>query len=201
MQQQQTCFVGSLDPNDIYGPVGVGDVRYVGGAYPLSYNIVFENKAEATAAAQEVVITNQLDKQRFDLSTFSLGPIGFGDLQIEPPPGLQQYATDIDLRPANNLIVRLNASLDEATGVVTWRFVSLDPATGLPTTDALAGFLPPNNTSPEGEGSLFYTVALKPGWRPEPRSSIKRQSCSMSTRPSKRLCGATRSTAHRRLVQ
>lgn len=157
-----TCSTGSADPNDIYGPSGVGDARYVRGDSPLSYNIVFENKPEATAAAQEVVVTDSLDLAKVDLSTFSLGPIAFGATQITPPPGLKQFATDVDLRPADNLMVRINADLDEATGLITWRFVSLDPATCLPTTDVLAGFLPSNKTSPEGEGSVFYTVSPKP---------------------------------------
>jgi hypothetical protein len=141
----------------------VGDARYVRGDSPLSYNIVFENKPEASAAAQEVVVTNTLDLTKVDPSTFSLGPISFGATQITPPPGLKQFSTDVDLRPANNLIARINAGLNEATGLITWRFVSLDPATGLPTTDVLAGFLPPNKAAPEGEGSVFYTVSPKPG--------------------------------------
>jgi len=98
-----------------------------------------------------------------DLTTFSLGPISFGDTLITPPPGLSQYTTDVDLRPANNLIVRINAGVDMATGLVTWRFVSLDPATMLPTEDPLAGFLPPNLTPPEGQGSVLYTMQPKPG--------------------------------------
>jgi len=156
-----TCSVGSADPNDKFGTSGSGDAQYVSGNSPLPYNVLFENKPEATAPAQEVVVTDQLDVEKFDLSTFSLGLIAFGDTQVEPPPGVQQFSTDVDLRPANNLIVRINAGLDGATGIVTWRFISLDPSTGLPTTDALAGFLPPNKNAPEGEGSVLYTVMPK----------------------------------------
>jgi hypothetical protein len=159
----KSCPIGSADPNDIYGPAGVGDARYVRGDSPLSYNIVFENKPEATAAAQEVVVTDSLDLSKVDPSTFSLGPIAFGAMQITPPPGLKQFSTDVDLRPSMNLIARVNAGLNEATGLITWRFSSLDPATMLPTTDVLAGFLPPNKTAPEGDGSVFYTISPKPG--------------------------------------
>jgi len=155
------CSVGSADPNDKFGTTGSGDARYVSGDSPLPYDIHFENKAEATAPAQEVVVTDQLDVDKFDLNTFNLGLMSFGDTQVEPPPGVQQFATDVDLRPANNLIVRINAGLDEDTGIVTWRFISLDPSTGLPTTDALAGFLPPNKNPPEGEGNVLYTAMPK----------------------------------------
>jgi hypothetical protein len=155
------CFVGARDPNDKFGAAGSGGTRYVRGEGLLPYDVHFENKAEATAHAQEVVVTDQLDVDKFDLSTFSLGLMSFGATQVEPPPGVQQFSTDVDLRPANNLIVRINTGLDEDTGVVTWRFISLDPSTGLPTTDALAGFLPPNKNLPEGEGSVLYSVMPK----------------------------------------
>jgi len=39
-------------------------------------------------------------------------------------------------------------------------FTSLDPKTMEPTLDPLAGFLPPNETSPEGEGLVSYYVSL-----------------------------------------
>ena len=72
------------------------------------------------------------------------------------PPGLSQYTTDVDLRPAKQLILRINAGISMRTGVATWRFVSLDPETMLPTEDALAGFLPPNRTSPQGQGDVLF---------------------------------------------
>jgi hypothetical protein len=60
------------------------------------------------------------------------------------------------LAPERNMRVRINASLDTTTGVVSWQFTSIDPATGdLPDFD---GFLPPNKEYPSGEGSVAYTV-------------------------------------------
>jgi hypothetical protein len=160
---QTTCPVNSLDPNDKYGPAGVGPARYVGGSSPMPYAVAFENKPNATAAAQQVVVTDQLDRNKVDLATFGLGPIAFGNIRVVPPPGLSQYSTDVDLRPATNLIVRINAGLDTTTGLATWRFTSLDPATMLPTTSPLAGFLPPDTSPPQGEGSILFTVMPKPG--------------------------------------
>lgn len=153
--------VFAFDPNDKVGSVGAGAQRYIPGTAAMPYTIFFENKPDATAPAQEVVITDQLDAARFDFSTFQLGPVTFGNRVVTPPPGLSQWTTDVDLRPANNLIVRVNAGLNHTTGLVTWRFTSLDPATGLPTDDPRAGFLPPNRASPEGEGSVLFTVTLK----------------------------------------
>ncbi len=150
--------VRSVDPNEIYGPAGSGDAHYVSGMEPLPYTITFENMETATASAQEVVVTDQLDAVTMNLDTFSLGPMTFGDQVITPPSGLKSYIEDVDLRPAMNLMVRVEAELNMDTAVVTWRFSSLDPDTMLFTDDALAGFLPPNVTAPDGEGSVMFTV-------------------------------------------
>lgn len=155
--------VGSVDPNDKVGPAGTGAERFLGEDALIPYTVFFENKPDATAPAQEVVITDQLDVSKFNLDTFTLRGITFGDRQVLPPEGVSEFTTDVDLRPANNLLVRINASLDKSTGLVTWQFTSLDPETGRPTEDALAGFLPPNVTSPEGEGSVSFTIEPKDG--------------------------------------
>jgi hypothetical protein len=47
--------------------------------------------------------------------------------------------------------------------LVTWRFTSLDPATGQLPEDPLLGFLPPNANPPEGEGSVLFSVMPKGG--------------------------------------
>lgn len=65
--------------------------------------------------------------------------------------------TTVDLRPGNNLLVRVHASLNMSTGLLTWRFTSLDPTTHQPPTDPSAGFFLP----PGGVGSVFFTVMPK----------------------------------------
>jgi hypothetical protein len=124
----------------------------------LPYQVLFENLISATAPAQEVVITDQLDSTRVDFATLALGPITFGPCQLIPPPGRTAFLTIKDLRPEQDLLVRVEASLDRTSGLLTWRFTSLDPATGLPPQDPLRGFLPPNVTPPEGSGSVIFTV-------------------------------------------
>lgn len=146
------------DPNEIFGPTGVGTHQYITSEVPLQYTISFENLETATASAQEVVITDQLDPDKVDLDTFRLGPIEFGDHQVVPREGQQEYLGFVDLRPATNLVVRVEAQLEEATGLVTWRFVSLDPNTAELTEDPLLGFLPPNQDGTEGQGSVQFSV-------------------------------------------
>jgi hypothetical protein len=99
-----------------------------------------------------------------DLSTLELGPVYFGvDKFATPLPGSQAWSERIDLRPAKNLLVDINAGLDPGTGVLTWRFRSLNPATGELETDPDLGFLPPDRAPPEGQGGVSYKVAQRAG--------------------------------------
>lgn len=150
-----------FDPNGKFGSaMGTG---YVSDEEPLRYTILFENDPLlATAPAQEVIVTDALDVAKLDLDTFSLGPIVFGDHQVFPPMGAQDFFTEVDLRPEQNLLVRIRALLERATGVVTWRFTSLDPDTGDLPEDALAGFLPPNVSPPAGDGGVAFSVKARP---------------------------------------
>jgi len=153
----------SNDPNEKVGPRGGGDEHYVQSTSPLTYSLFFENQATASAPAQTVVVTDQIDASKVDLTTFSLGLIGFGNKVVVPPGGLKTYDTDVDLRPGQDLIVRIHAALDNSSGVVTWKFQSIDPATNQPTTNPTAGFLPPDTDGIVGEGSVLFNVMPKVG--------------------------------------
>jgi hypothetical protein len=93
------------------------------------------------------------------LSTFELADFVVGTQVVEVPAGLYAYSTTVDMLPqGTDMLVRVDAELDFATRTVTWTFTSIDPATAEPTTDPLAGFLPPNNAQGHGEGSVGYRV-------------------------------------------
>ena len=150
------------DPNEKSGPAGGGAVHAIRIDAPFSYSVRFENQPTATAPAATVEITDHLDPARFDLATFALGPMAFGTHRVLPPDGLTDYTEDVDLRPAQDLIVRVEGSLDAANANVAWRFTSLDPATMQPVTGADQGFLPPNTNPPAGDGLVSFTVATLP---------------------------------------
>ena len=57
--------------------------------------------------------------------------------------------------------VDVSGEFDPATGVITWVFRTLDPDTGALPLDALAGFLPPNDTSGRGQGYVTFSVEQK----------------------------------------
>jgi streptogramin lyase len=150
--------VTSLDPNVKIGSQGVGSAAYVAASAPLGYSVYFDNQPTATAPAQAVTITDTLNAN-LDLSTVTLGSITFPNQIVTPPSiplSVSPFTTTVDLRPNTNLMVKINASLNSTTGALIWTFQSLDPATGLPPTDPLAGFLPPG-----GEGSVLFTVLPK----------------------------------------
>ena len=151
------------DPNDKSGPGEIGTAHYYTGDVALPYVVTFENIDTASLPAQDVVVNDQLDPNVFDLTTFRFNAISFGDKLVTPVTGVNQFTTDVDLRPAKQAIVRVNGNFNSTNGLITWRFNTLDPVTGLPPDDPLAGFLPPNHTSPEGQGTILFTVKARQG--------------------------------------
>jgi hypothetical protein len=153
----------AIDPNDKSGSPGAGEGRFITGTTPLPYEIAFENLPAAPAAAQTVTITDQLDTATLDLETFSFGTVTVADASYTPPPGQTAFTGAIDLRPGLDIIVKIDATLAKPSGLVTWTFTSLDPTTLDAVTDADAGFLPPNTSPPQGDGSVQFLVAPKAG--------------------------------------
>ncbi len=160
---KRVSVVTSVDPNGKAGPPGFGQEQWISGAQPLSYEVFFANEPTATVPAQTVKLTDQLDPTRVDLNSFALGPIAFGSHVVTPPPGQNAFNHDVDLRPDQNLIVRIAAELDTAAGLATWTYTSIDPGIGQPPTDPSVGFLPPDETPPNGEGYVLYTVNPRAG--------------------------------------
>jgi len=154
--------VQSIDPNQKVGPQGISLAGYLTAAKPLTYSVYFANQPNATAPTQTATITDTLNTAVIDPTLLTLGPISFVDKVATPPAiplsELGNYSADVDLRPTNNLIVHIAASFDTTGRVLKWVFTSIDPATGQPPSDPLAGFLPPG----EGGAVTFTVVPLNP---------------------------------------
>jgi len=152
----ETDAVDSLDPNDISGPRGFGQQRWVAETASLPYGVFFANEISATAPAQDVVVGNTLNPANLNVGSLALGPLAFGTHAVDPPSLpltiLGSFTQDVDLRPTQDLIARVTASLNARTGSLTWHFQSIDPSTGKPTTNPLLGFLPPGE-----QGSVTFT--------------------------------------------
>ena len=156
--QPQSC-----DPNEMSGPLGLGDPeteRYVKPGEWMTYTVYFENRADATAAAQEVRVTNPLSEY-LDWSTFEMGEVAFNN-QIDLGLSGKRGGTSEAAMKGTNTLVRTQLTLDEKTGTAEWYLRIVDPttATGWPE-DVFAGFLPPNDETFRGEGHLTYRVKVR----------------------------------------
>jgi hypothetical protein len=151
----------AIDPNEKTGPAAWGAEGFIQAGL-LTYRIDFENDPKfATAAAQEVFITDELD-ENLDLNTFEFLGFGFSNRVFEIPSGRSRYWTTVDLRPENNLVVGVFLLLDPQTRTVSATFRSLDPQTLLLTEDPAAGFLPVNNPQHDGEGFVEFSIRIRP---------------------------------------
>jgi hypothetical protein len=155
-------IVVSIDPNDKIGYRSPSGSRYYNeDVTNFTYIINFENKSTATAPAQEVFITDTLDMQSFDINSFRAGYIKIGSKIVQAPVNVQNNSWQIDMRPAMNLITNVELTLDKEKGIAHWYFKCIDPKTNDFPTDALLGFLPPNDSLGSGEGSVAFTINLK----------------------------------------
>lgn len=155
LDRHHTIVRGAMDPNEIIGPHGAGNARWISDETPLNYVIFFENLPEATLPARDVFITAQLDVANLDLSTFRFGQISLGDKFISFPPG-PMFEFSSSIMSSERLLVRVIAKLNTVTGLVSWHFLSIDPATGRPPEDPLVGFLHPG----EG-GNVHFSINPK----------------------------------------
>jgi hypothetical protein len=149
----------SGDPNAKYGPSGFGTEGFIAPNQVFPYRIDFENESTATAPAQRVDITDQLD-HNLDWNTFQLAQVGFGDTIIDIPPGSQNFETAVPVTENGHTFdVDIELGLNPATGQVYAHFLSIDPNTQLPP-DVLTGFLPPDDGT--GRGMEFFSYIVQP---------------------------------------
>jgi len=147
----------SRDPNSKTGPAGFGTNGFIAANGPLAYRVDFENETNASAPAQQVVITDQLDAN-VDWNTFQLTELGFGDQLIVVPPNSQHFETNVPVSYlGTNFQVQIEAGLQLYSGLVYANFRSIDPATSLPPPVNI-GFLPPEDGTGRGRGHLSYTI-------------------------------------------
>ena len=153
---------GAMDPNDKSGPTGDGSSsHWLRQARSLQYQIAFENQPSATLPAADVVVSDQINTTKFDLSTLTLGNISWGPYRVDVPAGLNSYSTIFPIN--SSMSVRIQGSLNPTSGLLKWTFSTLDPITKLPPSDPTLGFLPPNKNGTEGQGYVNFSIAPKAG--------------------------------------
>lgn len=155
------CPVFPMDPNDKIGPSGFGSQAFIGTQALMPYTINFENVSTATAYAQRVRITDQLDSN-LDPRSVRLREIGFKQYRFQVPDNRAFFQQRVQLGPdLGNLLADISAGVDVSTGKVTWTMTAIDPTTGEQPNSATLGLLPPNNDSNDGQGFVTFTVKPK----------------------------------------
>jgi RHS repeat-associated protein len=160
LDMQDTEVATSQDPNNKICPAGYGTNGWIRVGSLMPYEIMFENATNATAPAQQVVVTDPLSTN-LNWSTFELTDIGFGDNLISVPPHSQYFKTTVPMTYNGvSFEVDIEAGIDFSTGQVYANFYSINPLTGLPP-DVTIGFLPPEDGTGRGQGHVSYTIYSK----------------------------------------
>lgn len=137
--------------------MGYGSNNFVRADSLLPYTIHFENETNATAPAQQVVVSDRLTN-RLDWTTFELTEIAFGDQFIAVPPHTQHFETSKQLSVNGyQFVVQIEAGIHLDTGEVYAKFQSLNPTNGLPP-PVDTGFLMPEDGTGRGQGHLSYVI-------------------------------------------
>ena len=149
------------DPNEIHGYTSDAGSKFISDSVrEVSYSIEFENDPKiANASAHKIVVTNELDKNVFDLSSFMPTKIQIGDKTLELD-GKKNFTHTIDMRPEINAIAQVDLDYNETEGVATWTISSLDPMTMEETFDIMQGVLPVNSNG-NGIGFLSYSIGIR----------------------------------------
>lgn len=161
-----TEVIISSDPNEKAGPAGVGASHRIPTGSVLDYTIYFENATTATAAAQEVIITDVLDPSLDPVSVRFLEVV-IGKTVIAPmTPG----STLQERREWPDWLDRIytwhgdfQASVNSETRTLVWHLRILDPYTGELPEDPHAGLLPPNDTEGRGQGHVRFLINPRAG--------------------------------------
>jgi uncharacterized repeat protein (TIGR01451 family) len=155
------CVETPIDPNEKLAPDGYGEQRFVPIQQEVPYTVNFENLPTATAYAQRIRITDQLDPN-LDPRTLRLKEIGFKQYRFQVPDNRAFFQQRVQLGPdLGNLLADISAGVDLSTGMVTWTLTAIDPATGEQPNGVSLGLLPPNNEADDGQGFVTFTVKAK----------------------------------------
>jgi hypothetical protein len=154
-----TCPKRPRDPNELEGPTGYSAAAFMGAQQPWPYTIYFQNVSNAAASARQVLVTNKVEAG-FDLRTFRLREIAFGNVTITVPTNRCFYQTRVALPPphATNIVADVTAGVDLENGLVFWTLNAIDLNTGQLVESAQEGILPPDDATHAGEGHVIYTI-------------------------------------------
>lgn len=151
----------SLDPNEIVGPTGVGEPKFVNVNGQMPYTIYCENDETATAPARRIRITSPVEQYQ-DPTTLQLGTFGFNNLEFDIPAGNSSYYARLDWRDSLGVYVDVLAGYDVVNNEIFWEFQAIDPVTLLPSEDPDKGVLLLQDSTHAKYGHGFVNFSMKP---------------------------------------
>lgn len=156
-----TTINQSWDPNEMVGPEGEPDKRWVSVKDRLPYTILYENDKSASAPAKYVKITTAIEPKQ-DAATFQLGTFGFNNLTFSVPNNTASYYQRVDCKDSLGLYIDVTAGYDQVSNQAFWEFQSIDPLTLLPPSHPFSGFLLLQDSSKPMNGHGFVNFSIKP---------------------------------------
>jgi RHS repeat-associated protein len=150
-----------IDPNEIIGPTGQTNKKWVRVKDRMPYTILFENDTTATARTRYIKITTPIEPKQ-DAASLELGSFGFNNQSFTIPTGLSSYTQRLDTRDSTGVFVDITAGYDVLNSQIFWELQAIDPLTLQPPEDPLAGFLFLQDTSKPEYGNGFVNFSIKP---------------------------------------
>jgi RHS repeat-associated protein len=157
----QLRLVWPIDPNEIVGPDGVEEKKWVSVKDRLTYTIRCENDSAASAPARYIRITSIIHPKH-DANTIELGGFGFNNQTFEIPQGQSSYYQRLDCRDSMGLFVDVVAGYNQISKEVFWEFRGIDPITLLPSEDPEKGILFLQDTAQPLYGHGYVAFSIKP---------------------------------------
>lgn len=156
-------IIRSNDPNEIIGPEGQPDKRWVSVKDRLPYTVTFENDINASAPAKYVKVIVPVH-EKMDAGSFQLSNFGFNNQTFTVPATTASSYQRLDARDSLGMFIDLVAGFDVTKNEFFWEFQAIDPVTMMPTTDPMKGFLLLQDTTEEKtlNGHGFVNFSIKP---------------------------------------
>jgi len=161
-KNKPTHTVASLDPNHLYGNSDYDTLKnYINNYSPQAYMVTFENKPAATANAQHVLVTDTLNRNKFDLNTFKITRFTIADSTYNVPAYRTSATKDVAIKGRSDLKVRFAVNFDTASGILQADYFSIDAKGHVLPVTSLDGFLPPNKDGVSGTAGLSYSIYVR----------------------------------------
>jgi uncharacterized repeat protein (TIGR01451 family) len=152
-----TQALTSFDPNDKLGPNGVGEEGWITADTPMRYTIRFENDPERASAPAQLVEISDVLAPELDAATLDVQRLTVAGRTVDFTPVDGGWEAALPSADGLAAPIRAEASFDDDTRELLLRVYGVGTGTGQ---DAYDDFLPPNRTSPEGEGEVDLVLAL-----------------------------------------